>query len=616
VGYQVGRARFPGRMRHVYALYLFGAAGAYLFAQAALRPLGVTGLILLSLAGVAAAAAAIEHRPLRRGLHVLEAAAIGALFVFPGMGTVEKAFLDLYKGKSIQSTKVYVGEKGHTTVFQEWGRYSLTEILRAPAGGDFAGFYNDFMQWEYSPAAGFNERKLGAVPIHFAPPGGKIAIIGAGGGRQVKWALQPRYGFEKILALELEPAVFAAVRGPLREEFGRVYEDPRVVAVNAEARGYMEAHPELYDLIFLPSVGGYPQMMLEPGNMIRTADAYRLLRDRLTDRGILAIWYPTGLDLKGILTDQYVRTLGSQGLGMSTVAYWNDYEYLILAAKSPATRVPSAADIDAFLTAPSDPSGLPPEHDEFARARPYFVEEEPGFKPITDEQPFLAGNVRHILSLKQVAALFGSVASVLAVAGIAIALALRRSGDPRIPGRSYRQVAGLSFLIGANFILIEHHVILALFQKTYVFHDALVLGAISFLVITGLGSAVAGGRSRGWIQGTAIIALVLALVLQPVVPAIAVLALLAPVAFATGTFFPALFELAARNPLAVFALDAIGAAAGSMAAFFIPIAFGFKAYFPFAAAVFLATCLLTRAFTRGLVPEPEPAREPGPGETL
>ena len=70
-------------------------------------------------------------------------------------------------------------------------------------------------------------------------------------------------------------------------------------------------------------------MMIEPGNMIRTLEAYRLLRDHLTPQGILAIWYPSGLDAQGILTDQYVRTLRT--LDMNTVAYRNDFEFLILA---------------------------------------------------------------------------------------------------------------------------------------------------------------------------------------------------------------------------------------------------------------------------------------------
>jgi hypothetical protein len=78
------------------------------------------------------------------------------------------------------------------------------------------------------------------------------------------------------------------------------------------------------------------------------------------------------------------------------------------------------------------------------------------------------------------------------------------------------------------------------------------------------------------------------------------LALLAPVAFVTGSFFPALFEVAAENPLGVFAGDAIGAAIGSMASFFIPIVFGFGWFFVFATAMFWVTAVATYVFFRDL----------------
>jgi hypothetical protein len=204
--------------------------------------------------------------------------------------------------------------------------------------------------------------------------------------------------------------------------------------------------------------------------------------------------------------------------------------------------------------------------------------------------------VRNIFSMEQVYELFGIVGTLLSLLAAAAFLALRRRGDPGIPGRSYAQVAALSLLIGANFILFEHFAVLALFRKLYIFQDALYLGAIGFLILTGLGSAILGPRARPWAQGAALLLLVPLLVFQDTLPVPALLALMAPVAFATGSFFPALFDLAARNPLAVFAMDAFGAALGSLLAFFVPIAFGFSAYFPIAGAVFAATCLAAWRF--------------------
>ena len=134
---------------------------------------------------------------------------------------------------------------------------------------------------------------------------------------------------------------------------------------------------------------------------------------------------------------------------------------------------------------------------------------------------------------------------------------------------------------GANFLVIEHYLILALFQKLYVYRDALVLGAISFLIISGLGSTFITPRLRPVFQFAGGLFILLLLIFHENLSPWQSLALLAPVAFVTGSFFPALFEAAAENPLGVFAADSIGAAIGSMASFFIPIVFGFSWFFAF-----------------------------------
>jgi hypothetical protein len=138
------------------------------------------------------------------------------------------------------------------------------------------------------------------------------------------------------------------------------------------------------------------------------------------------------------------------------------------------------------------------------------------FKPVRDNQPFLAGNIQHIFSLQQVGSTF-------------IKPAMRP----------------LLQVIGGLFIL-------------------------------------------------------LLLLLQDSLSPLANLALITPVAFVTGSFFPALFEAAAENPLGVFAADSIGAAIGSMASFFIPVVFGFDWFFIFATVTFWVTALATFLFFRNL----------------
>jgi hypothetical protein len=362
----------------------------------------------------------------------------------------------------------------------------------------------------------------------------------------------------------------------------------------------METTGQRFDLIYLPSVGGYPQMMLEPGNMIRTLDAFQTLRDHLTDRGVLAIWYPSVLDPRAILTEQYIRTLEGPEIGLQVRAFRSGGDVLILAAARP-DLLPTVEQVqEAYLLAAS--GGLPGPPD-FSGV-PLAVKktwEEAAFRPIRDNQPFLAGNVQHIFSLQQVGKLFALVGTLLAVFAALLYLLLRKRADPGIRGRPFPQVLLISVLVGANFLVIEHYLILALFGKLYVYHDALVLGAISFLIVSGLGSTFITPRRRPAFQlagGLFILALLFS---HASLSPWASLALLAPVAFVTGSFFPALFEAAAENPLGVFAGDAIGAAIGSMASFFIPIVFGFSWFFVFATLMFWLTAFATYLFFRGLV---------------
>ncbi len=605
LGYQLGLRAMRHRMRTVYALYLFGAASAYVSVELALHrfhAVGVSQILVVSVALVCGASALVAPTVRARRIFSLEAVLLVLLGTIPAFG-FEERFLDWYKGAGMQSTKEFV-DRGYEIKFQRWGRYSLTEILRRDASREQAGFYNDLFQWEYSQGTGFNARMIGAVPLELVPDDGAIAIIGSGGGRQVQWAKRSGRRYRKIRAIELEPAVIEGVtEGGLASAFDDVYGGGENVELHrGEARGFMESTEEQFDLIFLPSVGGYPQMMLEPGNMIRTIDAYRTLRDRLTDQGILAIWYPSGLDPKEILTRQYVRSLGDQGLGLRARAYRAfgspPGEYLILAAKSDSTPLPTAEDLESYLRAES--GVLPPDRN--TRVQELVVVADPEFRPITDEQPFLAGNVRHIFSMEQLYSLFAIACGTLLVIGALLAWGLRRSGDPRIAGRSYAQVAVLSFLIGANFVLFEHYLILALFKKLYVFHDALVLGAISFLVVSGLGSVVIAPRLRVPLQLLACALVVGIHFAQESLSPTAMIVLVSPVAFVTGSFFPALFERSARNPLAVFAFDAIGAGLGSTCSFFLPIAFGFRHFFAVAGLVFLVTAFSTWRFFRGLEP--------------
>jgi hypothetical protein len=597
IGYQMGRRILRGRMQMVYAIYLFGAAGAYLFAEFTFPLLGATRLLGIPLLLVALAMFMLGPAVrARRGLAGLQAAIIVLLF----LPQLEGSFLQLYKGTSPQSTHAYAN-MGYETIHQQWGKYSLIEIMQASGQEAYIGFYNDIIQWKFAPATGFFAHSLGMFPLDFASAGGHIAIIGAGAGRQVQYARKSAHDFEEIVAIEIEPAVINAVRGPLAGRFDSVYEDNHVRLIIHEARSYIENTNKRFDLIYLPSVGGYPQMMLEPGNMIRTIEAYKTLSEHLTEQGVLAIWYPAVLDPHTILTEQYIHTLESPEIGMQVSAYRNAGEFLILAAKRTEYLPTLNAASEFYLRPAKERFGedmAPLLVGPIVKVNKTWQPSE--FKPISDNQPFLAGNVQHIFSIQQVGKLFALVLGLLCAFSALLYLLLRNRGNPSIPGRSFSQLIFISLFVGANFLVIEHYLILVLFSKLYVYRDALVLGAISFLLITGMGSTFIKPAMRPLFQLTGGLFILLLLLTQDSLTPLGNLALIAPVAFVTGSFFPALFEAAAENPLGVFAADSIGAAIGSMVSFFIPIVFGFEWFFVFATVLFWATAFATFLFFRNL----------------
>ena len=178
-------------------------------------------------------------------------------------------------------------------------------------------------------------------------------------------------------------------------------------------------------------------------------------------------------------------------------------------------------------------------------------------------------------------------------------LALRRRGDPRIPQRSFAAVGALSILIGANFLLVEHSLVLALFRRMFVYEDALALAVVWFLCFSALGSLGGSLVPKRWLLPLAGAAFAVLLLGAHRAPLAVVLSAGAPVAMATGTFFPALFDRGSANPIAVFALDAIGAGLGAVVATFVPILWGFGALFAVAIVVFGLTAAADALFHRG-----------------
>ena len=569
LGYQIGRKHLPGKMRTVYAIYLFGAAVAYIAVHLLVTPVGLTRLMVASISLTLLASMLLSGWTLARMVQLV------TLVCLLGWSGLDARFLDAYKGvygaDKFTSTKGLLAEGGWQQFHQRWGRYALVEMLESNENR-VAGFYSDVYQWSYYRPFGIATARLDSLPFLLVPDGGRVLIIGSGGGRQVRWA-DEFFDFREIVAVEIEPEVIRVVRDEYPEKFNDVYGRPGVTVVNSEGRTYLSRDDSEFDLVFLPSVGGYPQMMLEPGNMIRTKEAYERMVDRLTPSGVLAVWYPAGLDPKAYLTKQYIDTFRS--IGLHTNWYTNGAGILILASRDSAqSTLPDAALVPADGRVPT---------------RRVNYSGDPEFTPITDEKPFLAGNVQHLLSVRVVIQMFAVLCGIMIVAGLVIAWLLRSVGSVGAGTIPYGWLVLASFLVGMNFLVMEHIFVIALFRRSFVYYDSLLLAAILFLVLTGVGSMLLGGKWR-MVSYVVCLAACLALGLCGIwIPRGMDVAAVALAAVGLGAFFPTLFDAVEDRTLVVFAMDAVGAAVGSVCAFFLPILFGLSELMRFGAVIGVVT---------------------------
>ncbi len=119
----------------------------------------------------------------------------------------------------------------------------------------------------------------------------RVAIVGAGGGRDVLTALKA--GATYVDAVELNPFTIDAVSKPFGAFSGDPYHRPGVRAVASEGRSFLVSSPSRYDVLQISlidtwaatSAGAYTLSE----NSLYTLEAFRLYLRRLSDDGILTV---------------------------------------------------------------------------------------------------------------------------------------------------------------------------------------------------------------------------------------------------------------------------------------------------------------------------------------
>ncbi len=129
-----------------------------------------------------------------------------------------------------------------------------------------------------------------ALPYHIRRPK-SLLVVGAGGGTDLLLGL--RHHTPEITALEANRQIADLLRGPFAEFSGHLYSQPAVRLKVQEARQFLHATDEQFDLIqlslldtFVTSAGG---LHSASESYLYTREAFELYLSRLTGTGILAI---------------------------------------------------------------------------------------------------------------------------------------------------------------------------------------------------------------------------------------------------------------------------------------------------------------------------------------
>ena len=166
----------------------------------------------------------------------------------------------------------------------------------------------------------------------------EVLVLGAGGGGDVLLALY--HGAQRIDAVELNPQMTRLVTETYRDFAGPVYDDPRVTIHTKEARGYVAASDERYDLIQIGLLDSYGAsgagVQSQSESYIYTVEALGEYLRHLRPGGMLVItrWLrlPPRDSLKLFATAvDALRVLGvaEPGRQLAMIRSWNTSTLLI-----------------------------------------------------------------------------------------------------------------------------------------------------------------------------------------------------------------------------------------------------------------------------------------------
>ncbi|HYV18710.1 MAG TPA: hypothetical protein VFC25_06755 [Verrucomicrobiae bacterium] len=687
-GVAVGLAltRFPDQVGRLYAFDLTGAALACLAVIPLLKmtdgPTAVFAAGAIAAAGAACFAIAAEgespvdrasltqevsgSRPASRILPLSLLAAAGLTVFVLANGVLVRAQAPLLRIAAVK------GHAEEPALYEAWNAFSRIRVRRAPReaplGWGLSSAYTpvrpvrqlildidggastvlteyhgrpeemDYLRWDITGMA------------HVLRPGGRVLVIGVGGGRDVLTALV--YGQPEVIGVEVNETILHAVTDVFGDFTGHLDRDPRVTLIHDEARSQIARRSDRFDIIQASLVDTAAATAAGAfaftENSLYTREGWRLFLDRLRPRGVLAFsWFLTpdrpaemyrltslaqaALAERGVADPRKHIILASEGPGKSPVGSilvspdpfddedvarlgeWlapRRFELVLAPGVTTDTVFGSLADGTAGpLLAGDPPLRVDPPTDD----SPFFfnvVRLRDALRPRVAAQGSVAGNQKAVTMLG--ALLLASTLAAAACLVVPMARAVRR------PDRRVRVPDLLYFAaLGVGFMLVE----IAQLQRLILLlgHPTLGLAVVLFalLLAGGAGSLSirdlpAAGLARAAALRMAVLLAVL-IVVGVATPLVVhrlaggttpvrisgAVALLLPLGFFMGMAFPLGMRLAAaRAPESgpwFWAVNGAASVWGSVLATALSLAFGIGATFWFGTAAYAtASALIVR----------------------
>jgi spermidine synthase len=477
-------------------------------------------------------------------------------------------------------------ETGDTSVLEmAWGKYTHFSLVQYKGAREtqVLGAYDGVVYWEVSPARKNNYTPLTAAVVDFLPEQADVAILGAGGGRQVSDALNRNP--HSVVAVDLVPEIFTLLKGKYAWVNGHVYQSPLVETVAADGRSYLAATERRFDAILLPhteSALANIRSLFEVGSRLHSVEAFRLMRSRLKPAGIVATM--KAVDVNGRLFTSYAAGLREAGFHVVgwTMPTSGLQSFLLMASPSREALARGA------LT-----------QDFFARSGYKYVdfdETVPTAPLLFDDSPWVLGVLGTMVAPEQLRQMLSGVAwiAVVAVLGVTGLSLRRRESGETVSSRLAFVLAGMS--VGAHAAYVQNAVIFWLLVNLFNPLAAFFLGTAVFLLAWGLSSTLMNKRYLLRCVGAAGIA---GMLLSDSWHGYGSLVSLACIAIGSGLYFPLLGLTFQSRLLNLFVADAIGGYAAGVLGILLPVLAGFNRFFDVLPWISLGTMILVTLALRG-----------------